>query len=82
MINKGTLIYDNDPAHTLFDCVAAACSSHVKKFGVPANVVYVNPEALGTELTTVMAGVSVVARRWILLHHYYAVREEPGWDDH
>jgi len=82
MPNEGVLIHDDNPDHRLLDRVLAAARSHAKKFGTVANIIYVHPSALGTELTTVAAGLPVVARRWMLKHHYYAVREEPmggGW---
>lgn len=76
MSNEGIIIFDDDPSHTLLDRVLIATRCHTKKFGLTANVVYVHPSVLGAALTMVVGGTSVVARKWALLHHYYAVREE------
>ena len=76
MVNEGIVILDDDPGHTLLDRVLIAARDHTKKFSLTANVVYVHPPVTGAAAAMVVGGISVVARKWALLHHYYAVREE------
>lgn len=84
MPRSGLLWYDPEPERSLLEKVDDAASRYYAKFGVPANVAYVNPSAFGTQVpqpfeTGTTCGRVIVAPKATILrgHIWIGVQEEP-----
>ena len=81
----GLLWYDDNPGRDLAEKVRQAARRYWQKFGIPANVCYVHPSALGDDASTKLSAsgrmkkvgeVRVSSGPSVLRHHFWIGQEE------
>ena len=78
MIQEGLLWFDDSPTRAIADKIANAVARYRQKYGHEPDVCYVHPGNLYTAMTTVVAGVQVLAAKSVLPNHIWlGVNETP-----
>lgn len=67
-MTSGMLWFDNDPGRTLAQKVERAAEHYRRKYGQPANVVFVHP---ATDAPEVVGGVRVARSRMVMPDHLW-----------